>query len=104
MTLPWRRIYVGERLPEELLCSQGAMAYASDRLPMRIVGVGKLLEDLIRPMTMSAEDECQIYITTTGERSHGDAMPKKLAGSCNGEAQLLTSIRLVYGSLVQHHN
>jgi hypothetical protein len=43
-------------------------------------------------------------LATTSERSHGDAMPKKLAGSCNGEAKLLTcqSIILVYGSLVQH--
>ena len=49
-----------ERLPKEPLCSWGAMAYASDRLPIRNVGVRKLLGDLIRPMTMSAsaEDEC----------------------------------------------
>jgi len=100
MTRPWHRIYVGERLLKEPLCPNGAMVYASDRFPVQIVGVRKLLGDLIRPMTMSAEDEIQVYITS--EQSHGDAMPRKLAGSCNGEAQLLTcqSIGLVYGRLV----
>ena len=77
------------------------MAYAIDRLPLRVVGVRKLFGNLIRPMTMSAEEEWQIHITS--ERSYGDAMPRKLAGSCNGGAQSLTrqSIRLVYGSLVR---
>ena len=95
---------MGERLLKEPLCPNRTIVYASDRLPVRIVGVRKLLGDLIRPMTVSAEDECQIYITS--ERSHGDAMPRKLAGSCNGEAQLLTcqSIRLVYGRLARHLN
>jgi hypothetical protein len=45
------------------LCPQCAMVYASDRLPMRNVGVRKLLGNLIRPTTVSAEDECQIYIS-----------------------------------------
>ena len=77
-------------------------------LSVRVVGATKLLGNLIRPMIMSAEDEyfdeCQIHITS--ERSYGDAMPRKLAGSCNDGAQSLTcqSIRLVYGRLVRRLN
>ena len=55
------------------MCSQGEMVYASDRISLR-----KLLGDLSRPMTMSAEDDRQIHIAS--ERSHGDAMARKLAG------------------------